>query len=327
MPANLTPEYKKAEEAFRQAKTREDKIAALEHMMAVIPKHKGTDRLQGDLKRRLSKLRELDDKQGGKRADPFRIRREGAGQAVLVGAPNSGKSAILAALTNARPEIAPYPFTTAKPQPGMMDFEDIQIQIVDTGPVAPERVETYHSNLVRTTDIILCVADLAAPDPAAQYREVAAVFSDINIIFDAEPPAGQPNYGPLKKKTLLIVNKYDLDEDDILLGAVRESIADELPVFPVSAETRAGIGELRRAIFDALHIIRIYSKIPGRPPDLKAPFVLPDGSTVQDVARAVHNEFAENLKYARIWGSRKFDGQMVQRDYVVKDKDVIELHM
>jgi uncharacterized protein len=327
MPANLTPEYKKAEEAFRQAKTREEKIAALEHMMAVIPKHKGTDHLQGDLKRKLSKLRGLDEKKGGKRSDPYRVKREGSGQAIIVGAPNSGKSSLLAALTNAKPEIAPYPFSTTKPLPGMMDFEDILIQLVDTAPVTSDRVETYHSNLPRGADLILCAIDLAAPDPVAQFREVESIFNGINISFAPETPADQFNFGKMKKQTLLVVCKYDLDESDILFGAFRDAIGGGLPTVAVSAETRFGIEELRRAIFDALHIIRVYSKIPGRPPDMKAPFVLPLGSTVLEVARAVHNEFVENLKYARIWGSQKFDGQMVQRDYVVKDKDIIELHM
>lgn len=327
MPANLTPEYKKAEEAFRAAKSREEKIAALEHMMAVIPKHKGTDHLQGDLKRRLSKLRELDDQRNGKRTDPFRIVREGAGQAVILGAPNSGKSSLVSSLTNAKPDVAPYPFTTNRPIPGMMDFEDIQIQLIDTGPVTVERIEQYHSNITRSADLVLIAVDLGAEDPVAQYKEVVRIFEGIKIKFAPETSDEIIEYGVAYKKALVVANKYDLDEDDILFDAFRDGTKTDLLIFPVSTSTGEGLEELRRAIFSALGILRVYSKIPGQPADMDSPFVLPLGSSVLDVARAVHNDFASNLKYARIWGSEKYDGQKVQRDYVVHDKDIIELHI
>ncbi len=326
MPANLTPDYKRAEEAFRKAKTRDERIAALEQMLAVIPKHKGTDKMQADLRKRLSKLRELEEQSGGKRTDHFAVRREGAGQAVIVGAPNCGKSSLLAALTNASPEIADYPFSTPKPLPGMMPFEDIQIQLIDTPPVTFDRVESFHSNLARPTDLILCMVGLGADDPVAQFSEVRDVFEKIKIRFSVENPEESQFYGMADKKTLLVLNKYDLDEDDILLGEFRASVKTELPVFPVSAKNGTGLEELKHTIFEALNIVRIYSKIPGRPPEMKSPFTLPSGSTVRDVARVVHNEIADRLKYARIWGSEKFDGQMVQRDYVVHDRDIIELH-
>lgn len=326
MPANLTPEYKKAEEAFRAAKTREEKIAALEHMMAVIPKHKGTDHLQGDLKKRLSKLRDMDDRSGGKRTDPYRIEREGAGQVVIVGPPNSGKSSLLSVLTNAKSEVAPYPFTTARPIPGMMDFEDIQIQLIDTGPATQDRFEQYHSNLTRNSDLVLLTIDLGDSDPAASLRLMIDLFESKRIRF-GDAPEEVTEYGVAYKKALILVNKYDLDEDDILINSFLESFKTELPVAPVSAKTGTGLEELRRKIFDGLNVIRVYSKLPGRPPDMDAPFVLPMGSSIMDVAKTVHNDFANNLKYARIWGSEKFEGQKVQRDYIVHDKDVIELHI
>ncbi|MFA6449963.1 MAG: GTPase [bacterium] len=327
MPANLTPEYRKAEEAFREAKTRDEKIAAIEHMMAVIPKHKGTDHLQGDLKRRLSKLREMDDKVGGKRGDPFRIEREGAGQAVLLGPPNCGKSSILAALTNARPDVAPYPFTTSRPLPGMMDYEDIQIQLIDTSPVTSDHFEQFHSNLARNGDLSLCVVDLTDSDPVAQFNEIISIFASRKIKFAPERTDEIIEYGVAYKKALVLANKYDLDEDDILLNAFREAAKTDLPVIPISATAGDGLEEMRRLVFASLNILRVYSKIPGRQPDMDSPFVLPEGSSVMDVARTVHNDFAASLKYARIWGSEKFDGQKVQRDYIVHDKDIIELHI
>jgi len=327
MPANLTPDYYDAEKRYKKAKTREERMAAIEEMLAVIPKHKGTEKLQGDLKKRLSKLRNLEDKRGGKRGDPYKIPREGAGRAVLVGAPNSGKSAMMKALTNAEPEVAPYPFSTVKPAPGMMDYEDIKIQLVDTAPVTPDRVEVYHSNLVRGAELVLCMVDLGASDPVAQFEEVAGIFEKIKIRFAPEAPEEAHAYGVADRKTLVIASKYDLDEDDILLTDLVERSGTGLEVIPFSAEGGINHDLIRETVFRALNVLRIYSKIPGKPADMNAPYVLPTGSTVEDVARMVHKDFQDNLRYARIWGSERFDGQKVQRDYEVHDKDILELHV
>ena len=130
MPANLTPQYLEAELKFKQAKTTPDKIKALEVMMAVIPKHKGTERLRGQLKSRMAKLKEELQKRPtvGRAEQVYNIKREGAAQVVLLGLPNSGKSSLLSRITNASSEVADYPFTTQKPVPGMMKFENLQIQ-------------------------------------------------------------------------------------------------------------------------------------------------------------------------------------------------------
>ncbi len=326
MPANLTPDYHRAERQFREAATPEEKIEALELMLAVIPKHKGTDKLQGDLKKRLSKLRNQEEKRTGKR-DLFRFPREGAGRALLVGVPNTGKSSLLAALTNAAPDIANYPFTTTRPAPAMMPFEDIMVQLIDTGPVTDGRIENYHPNLARGADLLLCVVDLASPDPAAQFHETAAVFERVNIGFVHDLPENISPFGITPVKTIIVAAKYDQDEDDILLDDFKDTATTNLEICPVSAVTCAGIEELREMIFRRLDVVRIYSKIPGRTAEMKSPFTLPAGSTVQDVARMVHKDFADNLRYARIWGSERFDGQQVQRDYIVRDRDIIELHM
>jgi len=151
MPANLTPQYKQAEERFRAAATHDEKLDALREMIALLPKHKGTEKLYADLKKRLAKLEEegAHTHRGATRHDdPGHVRREGAGQWVLVGPPNAGKSALLAALTNAHPEVAPYPFTTRVPLPGMMAFEDLLVQLVDTPPVSPQHAEAWLTNLV-----------------------------------------------------------------------------------------------------------------------------------------------------------------------------------
>lgn len=327
MPANLSPEFKRAEEDFRNATTPQEKIIALELMMATIPKHKGTEKMQADIKRRLSKLRNTEEKTAGKRGDALHVRKEGAAQVVVAGPPNAGKSALIRALTGAEAEVAPYPFTTVRPFPYMMPFEDIQIQLVDTGPVAEDRLEPYHVNLLRNADLALLVLDLAAAAPVTDFEAALRAMSRAKVEFVRDFSGEAPEYGVKPKRTLVAVNKCDQDEDDILLDEVRAVLGERFELVPVSCETEMNIEALRRMIFEGSQILRVYSKIPGRPADLDKPFVAPSGSTVLDVARLVHKEFAENLRYARIWGSERFDGQKVQRDYVVHDKDVIELHI
>ena len=144
MPANLTPEYLAAEEEFKSAQSHEEKIAALERMLSTVPKHKGTEKLQADIKRRLSRERKEGHKKGGARTVPFwLVKKEGAGQVALIGPPNAGKSSLLAALTNARPEVADYPFTTHAPTPGMMAYENIQVQLIDLPPVSRSEVSSH----------------------------------------------------------------------------------------------------------------------------------------------------------------------------------------
>ena len=326
MPANLSPEYKKAEAEFKEARTGQEKLIALEHMLAVIPKHKGTEKLQADIKKRISNLRKAEEKASGKRGDYLHVKREGAAQVALLGPPNCGKSLLMQCLTNARPEVADYPFTTTRPLPGMMPFEDIQVQLVDTGPIADNRLEPYHVNLLRNADLLLPVLDLGAADPNGDFEQLVQTMMGAKIELVAELPDNVPEYGVKPKAVLVVVNKYDVDEDDILMDEVRKR-QKGYDLHPVSAVLEQGIEDLRKAVIKRLGIVRIYSKIPGKPPDMNKPFVVPRNSTVLDVAMQVHKEFAENLRYARIWGSERFDGQKVQRDYKVSDKDVIELHI
>ena len=141
MPANLTPEYERAEQRYREAGDDAERLEALREMLSTIPKHKGTEKMQADLKRRISQL----VKAGGKRArartvDPFHVPRGGAGQIVLLGLPNVGKSMLVATTTDASVKVAEYPYTTALPVPGMWPYQDVQIQVVDTPPVTAEHV-------------------------------------------------------------------------------------------------------------------------------------------------------------------------------------------
>ncbi|TMQ67985.1 MAG: TGS domain-containing protein [Candidatus Eisenbacteria bacterium] len=327
MPANLPPDYKEAERRFREASSHEEKLAALREMLALLPKHKGTDKLQADLRRRVSKLEEEGEqarKRGGHRFDPGHVRREGAGQWVLVGPPNAGKSALVRALTHAHPEVAPYPFTTRAPLPGMMPFEDVQVQLVDTPAVTVEHAEPYVPNLVHTADGVLVVLDVAADDLDQDWRVAQGLLERARVWPRARPVPADPLI--IVKPVLVALNKSDLDRDGTFVSLARETIG-AFPCRACSAEHGAGLEDLKQALFAELCRVRIYAKEPGKKPDRQRPFVLSSGATVHDLAKAVHKDVAERLKFARIWGAARFDGQQVDRDHVLSDRDVVELHV
>jgi ribosome-interacting GTPase 1 len=126
---------------------------------------------------------------------------------------------------------------------------------------------------------------------------------------------------------LVVVNKNDDEASDEFCEVFEALLEDDWPLVPVSATTGRNLERLKREVFDQLEIIRVYSKPPGKKPDVERPFVLPTGSTVEDMAAKVHRDFLHNLKAARVWGSADFDGQMVARDYVLADGDVVELRL
>lgn len=324
MPANLTPEYMAADKKFKAATTPRDKLAALEEMLATIPKHKGTEKMQADLKRRIAKLRNevQQRKKGAARGKPFyQIDKEGAGQVVLVGGPNVGKSMLLGALTNAEPEVADYPFTTRAPQPGMCTYENVQFQLVDLPPITPESAEGWLFGIIRTSDAAVLVVDLAADDilfdTAAVLDQLAA--ANISLVATAPNASGE-------KRALAVANKLDARGAADRLALLREFLAGRLPVLPVSATAGTGLDSLREQMFGLLDVIRVYSKPPGKKVDLAAPFILRRGATVLDAADAIHKDFVAKLKYARLWGGQTYQGQMVGRDHVLNDGDILELH-
>jgi len=323
MPANLTPEYMAADKKFKAAATPRDKLAALEEMLATIPKHKGTEKMQADLKRRIAKLRNevQQRKKGAARGKPFyQIDKEGAGQIVLIGGPNAGKSMLLAALTNAEPEVADYPFTTRAPQPGMCAYENVQFQMVDLPPIAPEFAEGWLYGIIRTADAAVIVVDLAADDLLSDTSAVLDQLGAANIRL----VPGAPDV-PGEKRAFAVANKLDVHGAGDRLAMLREFLG-QLPVLPVSAVAGTGLDSLREQMFELLDVIRVYSKPPGKKVDLSAPFILRRGATVLDAADAIHKDFVAKLKYARLWGGETYQGQMVGRDHVLKDGDILELH-
>jgi ribosome-interacting GTPase 1 len=328
MPTNLPPEALEAEQRYRAAKSVGEKIACLEDYISLIPKHKGTDKLRADLRRRLSKLKAASQVRKGvsRRESAFRIEKEGAGQVVVVGPANVGKSALVAALTNATPEVADYPFTTWTPTPGMMLMENVQIQLIDTPPLNRDYVESELLDLIRKSDLILLVVDLQTY-PIQQLEDTIAFLQEHRIV----PRRLKDRYTEQRhltfKPLLVLVNKSDDESSDEDFEVLRELLGDDWPLLPVSATTGRNLERLKQAVFERLEIIRVYSKPPGKEPDFSTPFVLKKGSTVADFAGGIHQDFFKDLKSARVWGSAVYDGQMVGRDHVLHDGDVVELRI
>ncbi len=331
MPANLTPQYQAAEERYRKAQTIEEKIEALREMMATIPKHKGTEKLQAEIKRKLSKAQEEQHQQrrsagkGARHHDPGHIPREGAGQIALIGPPNSGKSSLLGALTNAHPEIADYPFTTQLPLPGMMPYEDVQVQIVDTPPLAGE-FDPLLVNIARNADCVALVLDPGDPEGLEHAEQVNAFLRRCRIVPRGRNVPEEFGVSARVVPVLVVMNKADLDEDGGVAGLIHEVVGVDLPIFRTSTTTGDGLESLRETLYRVLGVLRVYAKEPGKKPDMSRPFVLKRGATVYDLATMIHKDIATRFQFARIWGSARFEGQPVERDHPLADRDIVEIH-
>ncbi len=329
MPANLPPEYHKIEAELRAARTPQEKIEIYERLIAVIPHHKGTDKLIAMYRQKIAKAREDGERRQAtaKHAPTHKVEKSGAGQVVCAGPPNAGKSSLVKALTGADVEVADYPFTTRLPGPYMMPFETIQIQLIDTPPVTGEIMETWFPEMVKMADAVLLVADLSDPATAGRLDGVLRRLKERKVGLVPAATDIPPERFPFLKRTVLAANKVDTEgamkafED---LGVLLEGPFERIPV---SATTGRGLETLRRAIFGLLHVVRVYSKIPGKKAERASPFALKLGSTVMDMAKAVHKDFSERLQYARVWNAVGIEGLRVNRDYVLADEDVVELHI
>ncbi len=329
MPANLPPHYHEVEKRYRETKTPIEKIRVLEEMLAIIPKHKGTDHLVGDLKRRIARHKAEAQKQGpaGKGFSLY-VDREGAGQVVLAGLPNVGKSLLLSRLTHAQPEVASYPFTTRRPLPGMIEFENVQIQLVDLPAISPEHTDSWVFSLIRNADIVLLVIDLGRDDVLEQVTVVENILDRAKTSLGREAKERIPEEpGRMVKKTLIIGNKCDSEGAEETAVVLRELYGERLPLFAVSAQESTNLEELKQWIYNALEIVRVYTKARGKEPSLNDPVVLPRGSTLLDAGASIHKDFAQKLKFARVWGPGKYQGQRVQRDYIVQEGDILEFHI
>ena len=327
MPANLTPDFQKAQKWFCSASADGEKILALEEMLRTIPKHKGTEHMRADLRRRLSKLKAEGSggKKGGvKHVDIFHVPKGGLCQIVLIGTPNCGKSSIVGALSKAKVNITDYPFATSAPAPGVMMHEDVAMQLVDMPPVtvdfsAPGQVGTY-----RGCDLIGIVVDLSG-DVLEQMEVCIGFLESHRLLLDEDTGSLDAKGNLLGKKVFVICTKADAAEAGTI-GTLKELCERDFEFVEISTETGAGLKQLAAKIFEMLEIVRVYAKKPGKPADMKEPFTLQKGSTVEDLAVHIHRELGHKLKSARAWGENVHDGQNVHRTYPLADRDIIELH-
>jgi ribosome-interacting GTPase 1 len=330
MAVNLPPQYHDAEARYQKARTPEEKLAALKEMWVLLPKHKASEKVQAQLKTKISELNDEIEhaKTGPKKAAPgvHKVPKQGAGQVVFLGPPNAGKSRLLTRLTKAAPQVAPYPFTTREPVPGMMDYQDVRVQLVDLPPITADHYEPFITDVTRSADAAALFLDLSDDDgPAATQAVIDRLkLAHRELVGEAVADDDPTTY---HLKTLLVANKADDEAADVRLELAREAIGDRFPVHVISAEQGAGLEELRKAIYDRLGVMRVYTKQPGKPADKASPFTIPTGGTVGELAGRVHKDFEAGLKSARVWGTGVFDGQTVGRDHVLHDGDVVELHL
>jgi small GTP-binding protein len=329
MAANLTPQYLEAEAEYKKAQTAEERLECLKRMYSLLPKHKASEKLQAELKTKISEAKdEIETERHAKKGGvSYKIPKQGAGQFVLVGGPNVGKSLLLARLTRASPEVAPYPFTTREPLPGMMEWEDVRVQLIDLPPITTDFMEGYVSSMVRSADRALLLVDLGDDDGPFATEAAVERLAQTKTALIGKPPEETDDPTIQHVPTLLVANKSDLPGADERLEIVRELLGSRFPVHVISAEHGAGMEELRTAIYQSLNVIRVYTKHPGKPPDMTSPYTCPAGSTLVEMAALVHRDFAQGLKSARIWGTGVFDGQTVKRDHTLHDKDIVELHL
>jgi ribosome-interacting GTPase 1 len=342
MPANLSPEYKRAEADFRSARDPKDRLTCLREMLRTIPKHKGTEHLQADIKSRIKQLAEEIDshkKAGGRSGPTHVIRAEGAAQIALIGPPNSGKSALHARLTGSHAEVGAYPFSTHEPLPGMFPYEDIHFQLIDLPPLSTEHPVPWIGNALQPADGCLLVLDLSAPDCVDQVQTIRHMLAERRVTLterweatpdeNGDPEDDEAIADPfaITLPTLLVATKADVITDiENEMEVLQELAGTRFPAIATSVVNGLGLERLGQWLFEALKVVRVYTKVPGRSPEKDKPFTVRRGDTVYDVARLVHKEIADSFKFARLWGSGQFSGQQVGRDHVVSDKDVLELH-
>ncbi|MCS7249964.1 MAG: 50S ribosome-binding GTPase [candidate division WOR-3 bacterium] len=325
MPANLPPQYFEVEEKYRQARTIEEKLYYLKEMLAVVPKHKGTEKLQKEIKTKISKLRkELGKKPKISRTVWYHFEKQGAGQIAVFGSPNSGKSSLVKLLTNANTEIAEYPFSTKTPIAGMMRYENIQIQLIDCPPLKPN-LPPWYFHLLRSADVLLYLFDLSQDSLLEECEENFKILEEGKVnIFKKD----EANY----KKIIFCGNKLDCENSDFRYNLFLEFIRNYLPneelkIIAISVKEKKNIEDLKRLLFESLEIIRVYTKPPGKPPELEEPIILKKNSNVLEAAKALHKDFYRNLKYARLWDNKNFFGQRVEKNHILKDGDIIEFHI
>lgn len=302
MPVNAGIHYQKAEQEFHEANTIPEKIMALQKMLATVPKHKSSENLQMELRSKLAKYKQLLEKERktktGKRSTG--IKKDGAATVCLTGLTNSGKSYILKKLTDAKPKIADYEFTTKQPEVGMLDYHGIKLQVIEIPAIVRDYNETENGSMflgiIRNADLIIFVIDISKPD----YREQLKLLKD------------ELNKNEISNKIIVIGNKSNIPNSKFLSV---DKLEDE------------NVNELKDEIWNNLNLIKVYTKQPGKKPSYP-PLALKKDSAIKDLATFIHKDFIKNFRFARIWGkSAKHPSQGVGINHLLMDDDVVELHM
>ncbi len=301
MSTNQGPEYFYAEKEYLKAKTIEDKIYWLEEMIKNSKKHKGTENMLAELRTRLKKLKEKQEKakKSGKTTKKS-IKKEYF-QCVLVGLPNSGKSSLLEKLTNVKPKISPYPFSTVSPEVGTMEYEGVKAQIIDIPPIG---ADNFDQGLVNSADCLLIVIE------ALQDMEKISPFLKKS-----------------KSPQIIILNKSDLLSSEQKRKLEETIKSKKINGIIISTITAENIQKLKEIIFKQMHVIRVYTKEPGKLAS-SDPLVLKENSKVKDVAESILKGLFLKIKETRLTGpSSKFPNQKVGLSHVCKDRDIIEFHI
>ncbi len=302
-----------------------------QELLRIMPKHKGTDKLQAEMKAKISILRKEVEQAhlqpGGKHGGVAHdyIESEGSAQIIFIGAPNSGKSSLLASMTHAKPIVADYPYSTREPLTGMTIFETVHFQLIDTPPISDELFETYMTNLVRNADIVALVCDLTDNQISSHTEFILKALEEKKIRLIPSLDRAPDDLRYVGKQTLILAHKCD-DELSDSRGWLDQRFAG-YRIIPTTILEESTLEDFKRAVFQSLGVIRVYTKHIGKDVELIDPVILPIGATVEEAAGAIHKDFAANLKFAKVWGAGKFDGQRVQKDFVLSDRDVIEFHI
>lgn len=310
---NIGAEFFVAEQRFKSAKTVQERIAALEQMISLAPKHKSSEKLLLNLKTRLAKLRGQQERLKAKKAarHSLHIKKEGCGQLVMLGFANSGKSAILRRLTNADVTSTEAPFENAAPVPGMAEHRGVQMQLVELPSVA-EHVTPLASSFVLNADALLLVID-ASWEPERQLALLCAELQKHGISL-------------LKGRGHFVPNAVVFAKGDLAGEETKRRLLSLAPNAVLFSQ-RESPDALKKLMYDVLGVMRVYTKPARGEPDYARPMAMRRGSTVLDAAKAIHKDLYRNFEFARVWGSARFAGQRVSGGYVLKDGDTVEMHM
>jgi len=294
---NQSLEYKTAEAKFLVASTKEEKLDALEEMIRTAPKHKSSEKMLANLKTRYVRLKkELEKESAKKHGHSLGIKKEGDARVSIIGSANSGKSSLLAELTNAAPKIADFPFTTTKPEIGTLDLDGIKIQLIEL----PANLGKELLSIVKTSELIL------------------VLITSLNELVNIGNIIKKEN---ITNKKLIILNKTDT------INEYESNKLKSISLIKISIKDRKGINELKQKIFENISLMRIHTKEPGKKPTEK-PIILKKNSSIKDVAEKIRKDYPERFIKARIWGkSAKFPGQTTGIEHILQDKDIVELYI